>query len=93
MGESIQPGKEIRGQKNNSASCLRPLPLATNPAVVRAAVLAVAGTDPGHAITVSSVLMTRKGLAESGLKTVEELSAKIPSFGSSSAAKAAWIPE
>ncbi len=72
--------------------------VATNPAVVgavsiRAAALAVAGTDPGHAITVSPVLLTQKALAESGVKTVEELSAKIPSFGASSAAKAAWIPE
>jgi hypothetical protein len=27
MRESIEPGKEIRGRKNNSPSCLRPLPL------------------------------------------------------------------
>jgi simple sugar transport system substrate-binding protein len=72
--------------------------VATNPAVVgavsiRAAALAVAGTDPGHAITVSPVLLTQKSLAESGVKTVEELSAKIPAFGSSSEATAAWIPK
>ena len=43
--------------------------VATNPAVVgavsiRAAALAVAGSDPGHAITVSPVLLTQKALAE-----------------------------
>ncbi|QOZ67324.1 monosaccharide ABC transporter substrate-binding protein, CUT2 family [Bradyrhizobium arachidis] len=72
--------------------------VATNPAVVgavsiRAAALAVAGSDPGHAITVSPVLLTQKALAESGAKTVEELSAKIRAFGASEAATAAWISQ
>jgi simple sugar transport system substrate-binding protein len=72
--------------------------VATNPALVgavsvRAAALAVAGADPGHAITVSPVLLSQKALAESGVKTVEELSAKIPAFGSSASATAAWISQ
>jgi simple sugar transport system substrate-binding protein len=72
--------------------------VATNPAVVgavsvRAAALAVAGTDPGHNITVSPVLLTQKDLKASEVKTVQELAAKLPAFGTSSAAKASWIPE
>lgn len=72
--------------------------VATNPAVVgavsvRAAALAVAGTDPGHTITVSPVLLTQKDLKASEVKTVQELSARLPAFGTSSAAKASWIPE
>jgi len=72
--------------------------VATNPAVVgavsvRAAALAAAGADPGHDIVVEPVLLTQKALKESGVTTVEELSAKLPAFGKSSAATAAWIPE
>ena len=72
--------------------------VATNPAVVgavsvRAAALAAAGVDPGHNIVVEPVLLTQKALKESGVTTVEELSAKLPAFGKSSAATAAWIPE
>lgn len=72
--------------------------VATNPAVVgavsvRAAALAVAGSDPGHNIVVGPVLLTQKSLKEAGVTTVEELSAKLPAFGRSSAATAAWISE
>ncbi len=72
--------------------------VATNPAVVgaasiRAAALLVAGQDPGHSIIVEPVLLTQKSLRDSGVGTVEELSAKVPAFGKSNAATAGWIPE
>ncbi|WP_442916022.1 substrate-binding domain-containing protein [Lichenihabitans sp. Uapishka_5] len=72
--------------------------VATNPAVVgqvsiRAASLAVAGQDPGHRITVEPTLLTQTTLRQAGVKTVEDLNAKIPAFGHSDAATAAWIPE
>jgi simple sugar transport system substrate-binding protein len=70
---------------------------ATNPAVVgavslRAAAILAAGGDPGHNITVEPVLLTQSALRSAGVRTVQELSAKIPAFGKSSAATAAWIP-
>jgi simple sugar transport system substrate-binding protein len=70
---------------------------ATNPAVVgavsvRAAALLVAGQDPGHNIIVKPVLITQKELRDAGIKTVEDLNAKLPSFGKSEAATAPWIP-
>ena len=69
---------------------------ATNPAVVgavsiRAAALAVAGQDPGHNIVVEPTLLTQDGLRKAGVTTVEELSAKVPAFGHSPAATAAWL--
>jgi len=72
--------------------------VATNPAVVgaasiRAAALAVAGQDPGHQIVIEPTLLTQKALRDSGVSTVEELSAKVPAFGKSAAATAAWIGE
>lgn len=71
--------------------------VATNPAVVgavsiRAAALAVAGQDPGHNIVVEPTLLTQATLREAGVKTVQDLSAKIPAFGHSDAATATWIP-
>jgi simple sugar transport system substrate-binding protein len=71
---------------------------ATNPAVigavsVRAAALLVAGQDPGHTIVVKPTLLTRTALLAGGIKTVEDLNAKLPAFGHSDAATAAWIPE
>ena len=72
--------------------------VATNPAVVgevsiRAAALAIAGQVPGHQITVQPTLLTQAALREAGVKTVGDLNAKIPAFGRSDAATAAWIPE
>jgi simple sugar transport system substrate-binding protein len=72
--------------------------VATNPAVVgavsiRAAAIAVTGGDPGHSIVVEPTLLTQKSLRDAGVTTVEELSVKLPAFGKSSAATAAWIPE
>jgi len=70
---------------------------ATNPAVVgavsiRAAALLIAGVDPGHNISVKPALVTQKELLDNGIKTIEDLKAKIPSFNSSDAAQAFWIP-
>jgi simple sugar transport system substrate-binding protein len=70
---------------------------ATNPAVVgavsiRTAALLVAGEDPGHNIIVKPVLITQKDLRDNGIKTVEDLNAKLPAFGNSDAATASWIP-
>ena len=71
---------------------------ATNPATVgavsiRVAALAVAGSDPDHDITVDTVLLTRKALLDAGAKTIDALAVKLPAFGKSTAAKAAWMPD
>jgi simple sugar transport system substrate-binding protein len=71
--------------------------VATNPAVVgavsvRAAALLLAGIDPGHNVVVTPVLLTQADLRAAGIHTVEDLNAKLPAFGQSSAATAAWIP-
>ena len=70
--------------------------VATNPAVVgavsvRAVALAIAGQDPGRRLLVEPVLLTQKQLRDAGVKTVEELSAKLPAFGQSNVATASWI--
>lgn len=70
---------------------------ATNPAIVgevsvRAVALLIAGEDPGHNIIVKPALVTQDDLVKNDIKTMEELSAKLPSFGHSDAATAAWIP-
>ena len=70
--------------------------VATNPAVVgavsvRTVALSIAGKDPGHNVTVDPVLLTQKQLRDAGVKTVEDLSAKLPAFGKSNAATASWI--
>jgi simple sugar transport system substrate-binding protein len=70
--------------------------VATNPAVVgavsiRAAALAVAGQDTGHAIVVEPTLLTQVALRDAGIHTIEDLNAKLPAFGVSQAATASWI--
>ena len=70
---------------------------ATNPAVVgavsvRAAAKLIAGEDPGHNIVVKPVLLTQEDLRKKGIKTIEDLDAKLPAFGQSDAASASWIP-
>ncbi|HTJ94867.1 MAG TPA: substrate-binding domain-containing protein [Pararobbsia sp.] len=70
---------------------------ATNPAVVgavsvRAVALTVAGQDPGHTIEIKPALVTRADLNRLDVKTVDDLSAKLPAFGKSDAARASWIP-
>ncbi|MFB9947601.1 substrate-binding domain-containing protein [Rhizobium puerariae] len=71
--------------------------VATNPAVVgaasvRAAALEIAGSEVPRRILVKPVLLTRKALRDKGVKTVEELSRKIPEFGATDAVLADWIP-
>ncbi|MDR7307427.1 substrate-binding domain-containing protein [Rhodoferax saidenbachensis] len=70
--------------------------VATNPAVVgavsvRAVALSIAGKDPGRRVVVEPSLLTQKQLRDAGVKTVEELSAKLPAFGQSTVATAPWI--
>ncbi len=70
--------------------------VATNPAVVgavsvRAVALSIAGKDPGRRVVVEPSLLTQKQLRDAGVKTVEELSAKLPAFGQSTVATASWI--
>ncbi|MCQ4161623.1 substrate-binding domain-containing protein [Roseomonas sp. GC11] len=72
--------------------------VATNPAVVgavsvRTAALAIAGQAPASPVVVEPVLLTQKALREAGVSTIEELAAKLPAFGQSGAARAAWIKE
>ena len=71
--------------------------VATNPAVVgavsvRAVSLAIAGQDPGRQVVVEPTLVTQAELREKGIKTIEDLNAKLPQFGESKAATADWIP-
>ena len=71
--------------------------VATNPAVVgavsiRAVSLLIAGQDPGHNVVVEPTLITQADLREKGIKTIEDLAAKLPQFGESKAATADWIP-
>jgi len=70
---------------------------ATNPAVVgavsvRAAALQIAGEDVPQKIIVDPVLVMQKELRDADVKIIEELAAKIPSFSTSSAVTATWIP-
>ncbi|RWX02138.1 sugar ABC transporter substrate-binding protein [Rhizobium leguminosarum] len=72
--------------------------VATNPAVVgavsiRAAALEIAGQTVPHQITVEPTLLTQESLRAAGVKTIEELAAKIPAFSTSDAATASWIPD
>ncbi|MGD9916044.1 MAG: substrate-binding domain-containing protein [Rhizobiaceae bacterium] len=71
--------------------------VATNPAVVgavsvRAVALAIAGEKLDRTIVVKPTLITQKDLTDNGIKTIEDLSIKLPAFGASDAAQAPWIP-
>jgi simple sugar transport system substrate-binding protein len=71
--------------------------VATNPAVVgaisiRAAALKIAGQDVPGQILVKPVLLTQTALREAGVKSIEELAAKLPAFSASDAVTANWIP-
>jgi simple sugar transport system substrate-binding protein len=71
--------------------------VATNPGVVgavsiRAAALSIAGEDVPHSILVKPALLTQDALRKAGVKTIEELAAKVPSFNESDAVNAPWIP-
>ena len=70
--------------------------VATNPAVVgavsvRALALSIAGQPVSHNVVVEPTVLTQKQLRDAGVKTVDELSAKLPAFGQSPAATAPWI--
>lgn len=70
---------------------------ATNPAVVgevslRAVALLIAGQDPGPLVEVKPFLITQEALNKNDIKTIGDLDAKLPGFGSSEAATAPWIP-
>ena len=72
--------------------------VATNPAVVgavsiRAAALEVAGQEVPHQITVKPTLLTQESLRAAGVKSIEDLAAKLPAFNTSDAATASWIPQ
>ena len=58
-----------------------------------AAALALAGQGPGLRITVEPVLLTQRALREGGARTIADLNTRIPAFGRSEAASAAWIPQ
>lgn len=71
--------------------------VATNPAVVgavsvRAVALRIAGQDVPKQILVKPVLLTQEALRQAGVKTIEELAAKVPAFSASDAVTADWIP-
>jgi simple sugar transport system substrate-binding protein len=71
--------------------------VATNPAVVgavsiRAVALSIAGEDVPHSIVVKPALLTQQSLRDAGVKTIEELAAKVPAFSESDAVNAPWIP-
>jgi simple sugar transport system substrate-binding protein len=71
--------------------------VATNPAVVgavsvRAVALSIAGEQVPHSILVKPALLTQESLRKAGVKTIEELAAKVPSFSESDAVNAPWIP-
>ena len=58
---------------------------------VRADAMLLAGESPGHEITVPVTLITSTLLDKLGVSTVEQLEKKLPAFGSSNAATAAWM--
>ncbi|MBB5537629.1 simple sugar transport system substrate-binding protein [Rhizobium giardinii] len=71
--------------------------VATNPAVVgavsiRATALKIAGQDVPSQILVKPSLLTQTALREAGVKSIEELAAKVPAFNDSDAVRADWIP-
>lgn len=71
--------------------------VATNPAVVgavsvRAVALKIAGQEVPKQILVKPALLTQEALRKAGVKTIEELAAKVPAFSASDAVTADWIP-
>ncbi len=71
--------------------------VATNPAVVgavsvRAVALKIAGQDVPKQILVKPALLTQEALRQAGVKTIEDLAAKVPAFSTSDAVTADWIP-
>lgn len=71
--------------------------VATNPAVVgavsvRAVALKIADQDVPKQILVKPALLTQEALRQAGVKTIEDLAAKVPAFSTSDAVTADWIP-
>jgi simple sugar transport system substrate-binding protein len=69
---------------------------ATNPAVVgevslRALALLIAGQDPGKVVDVKPFLITQEQLNKNDIKTIQDLDLKLPGFGHSDQATAAWL--
>jgi len=70
---------------------------ATNPAVVgevsvRALAMLLAGEDPGHNVIIPPTLITQKALLDADIKSMEDLSAKLPQFAHADVAVPAWMP-
>ncbi len=70
---------------------------ATNPAVVgevsvRALAMLLAGQDPGHNVIIPPTLITQKALLDADIKSMEDLSAKLPQFAHADVAVPAWMP-
>ncbi len=71
--------------------------VATNPAVVgsvsiRAAAKLIAGEDVPGRVVVAPTLLTQEALRQAGVKTVEDLAAKVPAFNRSDAVGISWAP-
>jgi len=70
---------------------------ATNPAVVgevsvRALAMLLAGEDPGQSVIIPPTLITQKTLLDADIKSMEDLSAKLPQFAHADVAVPAWMP-
>lgn len=70
---------------------------ATNPAVVgevsvRALAMLLAGVDPGHNVVIPPTLITQKALLDGDIKSMEDLSVKLPQFAHADVAVPAWMP-
>ena len=71
--------------------------VATNPAVVgevsvRALAMMLAGEDPGAQVTVPPALITQDFLNESDIRSMEDLSARMPRFAHADVAMTGWMP-
>jgi len=71
--------------------------VATNPAVVgevsvRSLAMLLAGEDPGHNVIVPPTLITQAFLNENDIKSMEDLSAKMPQFAHADVAVPDWMP-
>lgn len=60
---------------------------------VRTLALNLAGVDTGHQVIVPPTLITRQLLVDNGIKNMNDLAAKVPSFNKADVSMASWIPE
>lgn len=70
---------------------------ATNPTVagevsLRAVALLIAGQDPGRVVVVKPFLITQDDLNRNDIRTLKDLTARLPGFGDSDQALAPWLP-